>query len=54
MRKNHNQGVSNVNEFFLETKAGKIWGCVFGKDKKGIPLLVVHGGPGFLAVTETV
>ena len=43
-----------MNEFFLETKAGKIWGCVFGKDKKGIPLLVVHGGPGFLTMTETI
>jgi len=43
-----------MTEFFLETKAGKIWGCVFGKEKKGIPLLVVHGGPGFLSMTETV
>lgn len=43
-----------MKEFFLETKAGKIWGCVFGKEKKGIPLLVVHGGPGFLTMTETI
>lgn len=43
-----------LNEFFIETRGGKIWGCVFGKEKRGIPLLVVHGGPGFLTMTETV
>src|SRR6056297_55980 len=43
-----------VNEIFIETRAGKIWGCVFGKEKEGIPLLVLHGGPGFLTMTETV
>src|SRR6056297_1874119 len=43
-----------MEEFYLETKAGKIWGCVFGKEEKETPILVVHGGPGFLTMTETV
>lgn len=44
----------DLKEFFIQTKSGKAWGCVFGKDKTGTPLLVVHGGPGFLTMTETV
>ncbi len=43
-----------MKEFFVETTAGNIWGCVFGKEKNGIPILVVHGGPGFLTMTETI
>jgi len=43
-----------MEEFYLETNAGKIWGCVYGKEKCGIPMLVVHGGPGFVTMTDTV
>lgn len=43
-----------MNEFFLQTENGKIWGCVFGREKSGLPVLVVHGGPGFLSMPDTV
>lgn len=42
------------HEDWIQTTHGKLWHCVFGADKPGIPLLVVHGGPGFLSMTETV
>lgn len=35
-----------VTEGFLEVSGGKIWYQIVGADQKGIPLLVVHGGPG--------
>lgn len=38
----------------IHTTNGKLWHCVFGDDRPGVPLLVVHGGPGFLSMTETV
>ncbi len=38
----------------IQTSAGSLWHCVYGRDKPGIPLLVLHGGPGFLSMTETV
>lgn len=38
----------------IQTTHGKLWHCVFGADRPGVPLLVVHGGPGFLSMTETV
>jgi proline iminopeptidase len=44
----------NFHEDLIQTTQGKLWHCVFGADKPGIPLLVVHGGPGFLSMTETV
>jgi len=33
-------------EGFVEVKGGKIWYCVEGADKSGIPLIILHGGPG--------
>lgn len=44
----------HAHEDWIQTTHGKLWHCVFGADKPGIPLLVVHGGPGFLSMTETV
>jgi len=35
-----------AGEGFLNVTGGKIWYKVVGADKAGIPLLVVHGGPG--------
>lgn len=39
---------------FLKTNSGKVWYSVYGKGKSGIPLIVVHGGPGFLCVPQIV
>jgi len=35
-----------VTEGSVEVTGGKIWYKIVGADKKGVPLLVVHGGPG--------
>lgn len=32
-----------MREDIIETKGGKIWYCVYGEEKKGIPLLVLPG-----------
>jgi proline iminopeptidase len=41
-------------EGFIETKNGKIWYRGYGENTKGVPLLVLHGGPGFLSLPEVV
>lgn len=43
-----------MNEGFIETEKGKIWYSVYGEDKRGIPMLVVHGGPGFLSMPQVI
>ncbi|MFO8053292.1 MAG: proline iminopeptidase-family hydrolase [Candidatus Omnitrophota bacterium] len=43
-----------MNKGFIDTKGGKIWYSVYGKKKKKIPLLVLHGGPGFLSMPEVI
>ena len=43
-----------MREDFIETAAGKLWYSVYGEEKKGVPLLVVHGGPGFVSMPQTV
>lgn len=43
-----------MKERFIPTDNGKIWSCVYGEEKKGTPLLIVHGGPGFLSMPQTV
>ena len=43
-----------MREGFIETKGGRIWYSVYGEDKSGTPLLVLHGGPGFLSMTQGV
>lgn len=41
-----------LEEGFLNIKGKNIWYGVFGKEKEGTPMLVVHGGPGFCSITE--
>ncbi len=43
-----------MKERYISTDNGKIWSCVYGEDEKGVPLLVVHGGPGFLSMPQTI
>jgi len=35
-----------VKEGFVRVTGGKVWYRIVGADKKGIPLLTLHGGPG--------
>ena len=37
---------SDIKEGFIEVPGGKVWYRVVGSDSPGIPLLVLHGGPG--------
>jgi proline iminopeptidase len=43
-----------MKEQTIETPRGKIWCAVYGEEKQGVPLLVVHGGPGFVSMPRTV
>jgi proline iminopeptidase len=43
-----------MREGFVATDAGRLWYAAYGEGTKGTPLLVMHGGPGFLSMTETV
>jgi len=43
-----------MQELYLQTKHGKIWCVVYGREKKATPLVVVHGGPGFPSMPEVV
>jgi len=43
-----------MREDLINTTGGKIWYSVYGEDKKSIPLLVLHGGPGFLSMPEVI
>jgi proline iminopeptidase len=36
----------DIREGYVAVEGGKIWYRISGADKEGIPLLVVHGGPG--------
>jgi len=38
--------LSVVREGSVEVDGGKVWYKIVGADRKGIPLLVLHGGPG--------
>lgn len=42
-----------MEEGFINIRGKNIWYGVFGKEKEGTPLLVVHGGPGFCSITES-
>jgi proline iminopeptidase len=35
-----------IKEGFVEVTGGKVWYRIVGAEKKGIPLLTLHGGPG--------
>jgi len=43
-----------MKETYIQGPGGKLWTAVFGEEKPGIPLLFIHGGPGFLSLTEGV
>ena len=44
MGKTGNQ--DGVQTGYVSTAGGKIWYKAIGKDRSGIPLLAIHGGPG--------
>ena len=39
---------------FIEVEGKKIWYSVYGENQKGIPLLAIHGGPGFLTMPQVI
>lgn len=43
----YHMNMSNSTDRYLEVNNYKTWYTVHGKDTKGVPLVVVHGGPGF-------
>jgi proline iminopeptidase len=43
-----------MKEGFIETKNGKVWYCVCVSDRQSVPLLVVHGGPGFVSMPQVI
>ncbi len=43
-----------MKETYIQGPGGKLWTAVFGEGKPGIPLLVLHGGPGIPSLTEEV
>jgi proline iminopeptidase len=38
--------MTNTREGYIEASGGKVWYREVGMDQKGIPLLILHGGPG--------
>ncbi len=43
-----------MREGFLKIDGHRIWYSAYGEAKKGTPLMVLHGGPGFLSMPEVV
>ena len=41
-----------MREGFIATPNGKIWYSVYGEEQAKTPLLAIHGGPGFLSMTD--
>lgn len=39
--------MSNIQEGFIPVTGGKVWYRLVGADKIGMPLVTLHGGPGF-------
>ncbi len=40
------EGMRKTEEGYVSVSGGRVWYKVVGKDMKGIPVLVIHGGPG--------
>ena len=38
--------ITDVREGFVTVTGGRVWYRMVGAEKKGIPLIVLHGGPG--------
>jgi proline-specific peptidase len=43
-----------MREGYVTVDENDLWYAVYGEEKDGIPLLVVHGGPGFLTMPQGV
>lgn len=43
-----------MREDFLHHNGKKLWYSVYGEDRPGMPVLVIHGGPGFLSMPQVV
>ncbi len=43
-----------MGEGFIEIDGKNIWYSVYGENQKGTPLLVIHGGPGFISMPQVV
>lgn len=43
-----------MEEIYISTERGKIWTEIYGAEKIGVPLLVIHGGPGFKSMPQVV
>ena len=43
-----------VHERYIETEHGRLWAAVYGEGTKGVPILVLHGGPGFLSMPREI
>ena len=43
-----------MREGYINISRHRTWFAVYGYEKTGTPLLVLHGGPGFLTMTEVV
>ena len=41
-----------MREGILETANGKIWYSVYGESQQKTPILVLHGGPGFMSMSD--
>jgi hypothetical protein len=41
-------------EGFIPVPGGTVWYGVYGRGREGVPLLVLHGGPGFLSLPREV
>ncbi len=50
---NETEGI-RMRERFIDTSRGRIWCSVHGEEAGGVPLLVLHGGPGFQSMPQTV
>ncbi len=45
-------GESFCREGMIETANGDIWYSVHGENQQKTPILVLHGGPGFLSMND--
>ena len=43
---NETKNNDKISKGFINVNGGKVWYKIVGTDKKGIPLLILHGGPG--------
>ncbi len=53
-RQSYAESMNHTTDRFIATPQGHIWTSCHGPDRPGIPVLVVHGGPGFLSLPPVV